>query len=81
MDSRWKDRLLLTGERPYSERLDHERRRQQSTTIDPRATAAYPAVSPDGRYIVFSSASAGTTDIWRMDIDGGNPKQLTSNGG
>lgn len=37
-----------------------------------------PAVSPDGRYIVWSSSAAGHRNIWRMDIDGGNPKQLTS---
>jgi Tol biopolymer transport system component len=42
-------------------------------------------VSPDGRYIVFHSTrysgeqtpSACGFDIWRIDIDGGNPKQLT----
>lgn len=36
-----------------------------------------PAVSPDGRYIVFVSSRIGTLNIWRMDIDGGNQKQLT----
>lgn len=36
-----------------------------------------PAVSPDGRYIVFVSSRTGTRNIWRMDIDGGNQKQLT----
>jgi len=34
-------------------------------------------VSPDGRYIVFMSDRAGAPHIWRMDIDGGNLKQLT----
>jgi len=35
-------------------------------------------VSPDGRYIVFSSQHAGDiVHIWRMDADGGNAKQLT----
>src|SRR5205823_6667567 len=41
----------------------------------------YPAVSPDGRYIVFNSQQAGTSNIWRMDADGGNSRQLTDNGG
>lgn len=36
-----------------------------------------PAVSPDGRYIVFASRRSGFLNIWRMDIDGGNQKQLT----
>jgi serine/threonine protein kinase len=38
------------------------------------------SVSPDGRYIAFTSnrgGNVGTFHIWRTDIDGGNPKQLT----
>jgi serine/threonine protein kinase len=38
----------------------------------------HPRVSSDGRYIVYSSFQAGTPSIWRMDIDGSNPKQLTT---
>jgi Tol biopolymer transport system component len=34
-------------------------------------------VSPNGRYIVFTSLKTGTPRLWRMDIDGSNPKQLT----
>jgi Tol biopolymer transport system component len=37
----------------------------------------YPVVSPDGRYIVFESGRSGTAALWRIDIDGGNPIQLT----
>jgi len=36
-----------------------------------------PAVSPDGRHIVFESGRTGGPHIWRMDIDGSNPKELT----
>jgi eukaryotic-like serine/threonine-protein kinase len=36
-----------------------------------------PAVSPDGRYVVFTSTRSGSTNIWRMDADGGNLLQLT----
>ncbi|HKS28621.1 MAG TPA: protein kinase [Pyrinomonadaceae bacterium] len=36
-----------------------------------------PAVSPDGRYIVFTSTRASTVDLWRINLDGGNPLQLT----
>jgi TolB protein len=36
-----------------------------------------PSVSPDGRYIVFASTRTGSRCIWRTDIDGSNPKQLT----
>jgi Tol biopolymer transport system component len=35
-------------------------------------------VSADGRYIVFVSNRGGNAfNVWRMDVDGGNPKQLT----
>ncbi|MGH9932197.1 MAG: DPP IV N-terminal domain-containing protein, partial [Pyrinomonadaceae bacterium] len=36
-----------------------------------------PVVSPDGRHIVWGSKTTGNTNLWRMDIDGGNPKQIT----
>ncbi len=38
------------------------------------------SVSADGRYLAFSSQRSGDVNIWRTDIDGGNPKQLTSGG-
>jgi Tol biopolymer transport system component/DNA-binding winged helix-turn-helix (wHTH) protein len=37
----------------------------------------HPAVSNDGRHIVFTSNRGGSSQIWRMDIDGRNQKQLT----
>lgn len=37
-----------------------------------------PAVSPDGRYIVFVSNRTGGAHLWRMDSDGTNVKQLTN---
>jgi serine/threonine protein kinase len=40
-----------------------------------------PAVSPDGRFIVFSSkreSSSNIFNIWRMDSSGSNPKRLTT---
>ncbi len=36
-----------------------------------------PEVSPDGRYIVFSSTRSGVPQAFRVDIDGTNPRQLT----
>ncbi len=41
----------------------------------------WPAVTPDGRYVVFMSDRTGARHIWRMNVDGGNPRQLTSNSG
>jgi Tol biopolymer transport system component len=40
-----------------------------------------PAVSSDGRYVVWGSNRTGAFNIWRMDIDGSNPKQLTHDKG
>jgi Tol biopolymer transport system component/DNA-binding winged helix-turn-helix (wHTH) protein len=36
-----------------------------------------PAVTPDGRYIVFESSRDGARNIWRVDADGRNPTRLT----
>ena len=36
-----------------------------------------PAISPDGKYIVFSSQISQSPRIWRIDADGKNPTQLT----
>jgi serine/threonine protein kinase/Tol biopolymer transport system component len=49
---------------------------QKQLMIDAKANVG-PFVSSDGRYVVFSSARAGASNIWRIDIDGGNLKQLT----
>jgi Tol biopolymer transport system component len=37
-----------------------------------------PAISPDGRNIVFASNRSGNWDIWMMSINGGAATQLTS---
>jgi len=40
-----------------------------------------PAITPDGRYIVYQSFRPDNVPhIWRMDADGSNPKQLTTGG-
>ena len=39
---------------------------------------AEAVLSPDGKYIVFTSSRSGDLELWRMDIDGKNLKQLTS---
>jgi len=46
-------------------------------TFDPGLDGG-PAVSADGRFIVFFSDRSGVRTLWRMDIDGGNARQLTS---
>ncbi|MEP7336422.1 MAG: winged helix-turn-helix domain-containing protein [Acidobacteriota bacterium] len=46
-----------------------------------RSYVGQPVVSPDGRYIVFTSDFKGPKNIWRMDLDGSNPIQLTAGEG
>ena len=50
---------------------------QKQLTTDPLIDST-PSVSPDGRYIIFSSTRAGMPSLWRMDSDGSNQKPLTS---
>jgi serine/threonine protein kinase/Tol biopolymer transport system component len=38
----------------------------------------YPMVTPDARYIIFSSDRGEVFGLWRMDMDGSNPKQLVT---
>jgi uncharacterized repeat protein (TIGR03803 family) len=37
-----------------------------------------PVVSPDGRFIIFTSGRSGQRNVWRMNVDGSDPKQLTN---
>jgi serine/threonine protein kinase/Tol biopolymer transport system component len=51
--------------------------RRQLTTPETRADRD-PAVSPDGRYIVFVSTRTNNSNIYRLDLATGDQKQLTS---
>jgi len=47
-----------------------------------RVNAGLGAVTADGRYIVYySDLDGGVRHIWRMNVDGGDPIQLTSGSG
>jgi TolB protein len=52
--------------------LDGSQRRQLTNESD-----SFPAASPDGRFLVFVSQRSGYFNLWRADLDGGNPTQLT----
>jgi TolB protein len=39
-----------------------------------------PSFSPDGNHIVFESTRDGASQIWVVDVDGGNLRRLTSQG-
>jgi Tol biopolymer transport system component len=53
---------------------------KQLTAGRPRISDSAIRVTPDGRYIVFHSNRSGTSEIWRIDIDGGNSTQITTGG-
>jgi len=55
--------------------MDADGRNQKQVTDDAYYERS-PSVTPDGRYIVFDSYRSGTPQIWRIDVDGSNPKQL-----
>lgn len=40
-----------------------------------------PAWSHDGRYVYFASDRTGTWQVWRQPVDGGDPVQVTTQGG
>jgi len=48
-----------------------------SSAVIGGVVGALPRVSADGRQIVFISDRTGSFHVWRMDIDGDNPRQLT----
>ncbi|HKO96745.1 MAG TPA: protein kinase [Pyrinomonadaceae bacterium] len=39
---------------------------------------SFPSMTADGRHIIFVSDAAGFLNVWRMDSNGRNKKQLTS---
>ena len=66
----------LAGGRQNIWMIDADGRGNKQLSADARRNRD-PAVSPDGRYIVWQSNRTGNNNIWRMDIDGGALKQLT----
>jgi TolB protein len=48
-------------------------------TSEPGSNEA-PSFSPDGQHIVFESTRDGSSQIWVVDVDGGNLRRLTSQG-
>jgi Tol biopolymer transport system component/DNA-binding winged helix-turn-helix (wHTH) protein len=58
--------------------VDEDGRNQRQLTDD-SSSNYMPAVTPDGRYIIFASTrGGGMPHLWKMDVDGGNPRQLTN---
>jgi len=45
------------------------------------AEGGAPAWTPDGNFLVFPSARAGSTNLWRVPVSGGVPEALTTGAG
>src|SRR5262249_16310077 len=48
-------------------------------TNHPQGTQHYPAFSPDGTHIIFSTYRDGNEEVYVMDADGKNQTNLTKN--
>src|SRR5262249_3793122 len=57
--------------------MDGDGSNHKQLTVD-AGNVSSPDVSPEGRYVVFTSDVAGRNNIWRIDTNGDNRKQLTS---
>jgi hypothetical protein len=51
---------------------------QTNVTRDPAEDYSRPAWGPDGDWVVFSSNRAGSVDLWAVNTDGSDARQLTS---
>jgi eukaryotic-like serine/threonine-protein kinase len=58
--------------------MDQDGKNQRQLTTAETRIDRYPAVTPDGRYIVFVSTRTGNSNIYRYELDTGEQKQLTS---
>ncbi|RQO58805.1 peptidase S41 [Paucibacter sp. KBW04] len=55
-----------------------DRNGQNARQLTQHAAAEFaPAISPDGRWIAFSAAYDGNTDVYMMPISGGQARRLT----
>jgi len=52
-------------------------RSREPSKLTTRGRNADPVFSPDGRYVYFSSDRSGRWQLWRVNLDGSTPEQLT----
>jgi Tol biopolymer transport system component len=68
--------VISTGERGNSQLAIVDRTGGSRETLTKEGTNTWPAVSPDNETIVFASNRDGQTGVWRMNLDGTEPKLL-----
>src|SRR5690606_38954631 len=47
---------------------------------DAHGSTDFPSISPDGRKVAYISRKSGSTEVWTMNIDGSDQKQVTTMG-
>jgi serine/threonine protein kinase/WD40 repeat protein len=57
--------------------MDQNGQNQRQLTTPETRAEIYPAVSPDGRYVVFVSTRTNNSNLYRLDLATGDQKQLT----
>ncbi|HEV7428854.1 MAG TPA: winged helix-turn-helix domain-containing protein [Thermoanaerobaculia bacterium] len=60
--------------------MDADGKRQKQLTFD-KGTDLQPAVSRDGRFMIYISNLTGKSQLWRMELDGGNPSIIAGTEG
>ena len=50
---------------------------RRKTRLVPSVTAEQVAVTPDDRFVLFTSIAGGSISIWMVSIEGGSPTKLT----
>lgn len=69
-------KILYAGDDGDIWTINYDGAEQRQLTNSP-FKESNPRVSPDGRYIFFSSARSGSIQVWRVDTDGSNQTRLT----
>lgn len=72
--------LYQTGAPRATDLLIIDRNGREVPTRVPRASAADPYVSRDGRHAAFAISTDTSTDVWHLDMNTGLPLRLTTGG-
>ncbi len=74
--------MSYENRRPTIYILDRASRQQRVVLGSEAINLSFaPRFSPDGRWILFSMATAGNTDLYRVAAGGGTPQRLTNSPG
>ncbi|UCE26677.1 MAG: PD40 domain-containing protein, partial [Candidatus Coatesbacteria bacterium] len=79
----WGDRIYFESDRYGNADIfscDITGGKRRRLTVDEAADVT-PAVSPDGRYVVWATDRDGDFDVWAMNADGSSKVQLTDGSG